>query len=186
MPLLQNQAESHVVAAESEDRGAAEVRPVVALAFTAGVLIPGSIAVVEHGVATWIAVAVTVCVAATALHRLRKERALLNGRTTTIATVTHWEKAEDSEGGYFYSVQYCFRGSDGKEYIGKATSQVELPTVGEMLSDFIYVRRPDPELTACDVLVLPVYLHRLRQVDDLKTWSQPLKSGFSAHLCFLS
>ena len=133
MPLLQNQPESHTVAARSEGRGAAEFRPIVALAFIAGVLIPLSIALVEHGVTTWIAVAITLCVAGTALHRLRKERALLNGRATTTATVTHWEKAEGLEGGHFYRVQYRFLGPDGKEYVGKATSQAELPAVGEML-----------------------------------------------------
>jgi hypothetical protein len=74
---------------------------------------------VEHGVATWIAVAITFCVAGTALHRLRKERALLNGRATTIATVTHGEKAEGSEGGHFYLVQYRFLGSDGKSTSAK-------------------------------------------------------------------
>ena len=133
MPILQNQPESHVAVAEVEGRGAAEFRPIVALAFIAGVLIPGSIALVEHGVATWIAVAITLYVAGTALHRLRRERALLNGCATTIATVTHWEKAEGAEGGHFYSVQYRFFGPDAKEYVGKATSQVELPPVGEML-----------------------------------------------------
>lgn len=71
-------------------------------------------------------------VAGTALHRLRKE-SLLGGRATTIATVTHWGKAEGPEGGHFYSVQYRFLGPDGKEYIGKATSQVELPPVGGAL-----------------------------------------------------
>ena len=140
MPLLQNQPESDSVAAKSGGRGAAEFRPMVSLAFFAGVLIPGGIAVVEHGVATWIAVAVMLCVAGTALHRLRKERALLNGRATTIATVTHWERAEGSEGGHFYSVQYRFLGPDGKEYMGKATSQVEIPPVGEMLPiSYMYV-----------------------------------------------
>jgi hypothetical protein len=144
MPLLQNQPESHTVAAKSEGRGAAEFRPIVAVAFIAGVLIPGSIALVEHGVATWIAVAITLCVAGTALHRLRKERALLNGRATTIATVTHWERAEGSEGGHFYSVQYRFLGPDAKEYVGKATSQVELPPVEEMLAiSYVYA---DPTL----------------------------------------
>ncbi len=140
MPPLQNQPESHAAGAKSEGRGTAEFRPIVALAFIAGVLIPGSIALVEHGVATWIAVAITFCVAGTALHRLRKERTLLNGRATTIATVTHWEKAEGSEGGHFYLVQYRFLGSDGKEYVGKATSQIELPPVGEMLPiSYMYV-----------------------------------------------
>ena len=144
MPLLQTKSESQAVAAKSEGRGAAEFRPVVALAFFAGVLITGSIALVEHGVGTWIAIAITLCIAGTALHRLRKERALLNGRATTIATVTHWERAEGSEGGHFYSVQYLFIGPDGKEYLGKATSGVELPPVGEMLTiSYLYV---DPTL----------------------------------------
>ena len=133
MPLFQNQLESHVAVALGEGRGAAEFRPIVALAFVAVVLIPDSIALVEHGVATWIAFAITLCVAGIALYRLRKERALLHGRTTTIATVIHWEKAEGSEGGHFYSVQYRFLGPDGKEYISKVTSQVELPQVGEKL-----------------------------------------------------
>jgi hypothetical protein len=140
MPVLQNHTESHVVVPEGESRGGAEFRPIVALAFIAGVLIPGSISVIEHGVATWIALAITLCVAGTALHRLRKERALLNGRATTIATVTHWEKAEGAEGGHFYSVQYRFLGPDGKGYMGKATSQVELPPVGKILPiSYIYI-----------------------------------------------
>ena len=133
MPLLQNQPESHAVAAKSEGRGTAEFRPIVALAFIAGVLIPGSIALVEHGIATWIAIAITLGVVGTALHRLRKERALLNGHATTIATVTHWERNPGLEGGHVYSVEYRFLGPDGTEYVGKATSQVELPPVGEML-----------------------------------------------------
>ena len=87
----------------------------------------------EHGVPTWIAVAITLGVIGTALHRLRKERALLNGRATTIATVTHWERDPGSVGGHVYSVEYRFLGPDGKEYVGKATSQVELPSAGEML-----------------------------------------------------
>lgn len=58
---------------------------------------------------------------------------MLHGRTTTIATVMHWEKAEGSDGGHFYSVRYSFLGPDGKEYIGKVTSQVELPSVGEKI-----------------------------------------------------
>ena len=133
MPHLQNQPDSVPVAAESGGRGSAEFRPIVALAFVAGVLIPGSIALVKHGVAAWIAVTITLCVAGTALHRLRKERALFNGRATTIATVTHWEKTEGSEGGHCYSVRYRFLGPDGKEYVGEETSQVELPQEGELL-----------------------------------------------------
>jgi hypothetical protein len=133
MPLLQNQTESNTGSAESAGRGAAEFRPIVALAFASGVLIPGSIALVEHGIATWVALAITFYIAGTALHRLRRERLLLVGRATTIATVTHWEKAEGSEGGHIYSVRYHFLDSDGKEYVGKETSQVELPQEAEML-----------------------------------------------------
>src|SRR6266702_4656734 len=125
MPLLQNQPKSDPVESEISGRGTAEFRPIVALAFVAGVLIPGSIALVEHRIATWVAVAITLCVAGTALYRLRKGRALLTGRATTIATVTHWEKSEGSEGGHFYSVRYRFLGPNGKAYAGKATSPVE-------------------------------------------------------------
>ena len=57
---------------------------------------------------------------------------MLKGCATTIATVSHWERDAGSEGGNVYSVKYRFL-VDGKEYVGKATSQVELPTVGEML-----------------------------------------------------
>ena len=132
---LQNQPESHTVAARSEGRGAAEFRPIVALAFIAGVLIPVSIAwlnTVYNGLPS-----LYLCVAGTALHRLRKERALLNGRATTTATVTHWERAEGLEGRHLSRVRYRFLGPDGKEYVGKATSQAELPAVGEMLPIFI-------------------------------------------------
>ena len=111
----------------------AEFRPIVALAFSAGVLVPACIALVEHGVATWIAAAITLCVTATALCRLLKERALLSGRATTLAMVTHCERAEGSEGGHIYSAEYRFFGPDGKEYFGKTTSQVELPQAGEVL-----------------------------------------------------
>lgn len=89
MPLFQNQLESHVVVAEGEGRGAAEFRPIVTLAFVAGVLIPGSIALVEHGIATWIAVVVSLrswyraeptpkgtCLAARSDHHHRNSHAL--------------------------------------------------------------------------------------------------------------
>jgi hypothetical protein len=142
MPLLQNQLESSPPEAEIAGRCAAEFRPIVALAFVAGVLIPGSIALVEHGVATWVAAAIAIYVAGSALHRIGKERALLSGRATTIATVTHWEKAGGPEGGEFYSVRYRFLGPDGKKYTGKATSQVELPHDGEMIP--ISFMRVDP------------------------------------------
>ena len=55
------------------------------------------------------------------------------GHATTIATVTYWEKVDGLEGGASYSVRYRFLGPDGKEYVGRETSQVELPQEGEML-----------------------------------------------------
>jgi len=105
----------------------------VAFSWLAGVLVPASIALVEHGSAAWIAGGISICLASLALYRFQRERLLLKGRTTTIATVTHWQKTKDSDGGYSYSVRYQFLGPNGKLYSGKETSQVELPQQGEML-----------------------------------------------------
>jgi hypothetical protein len=105
----------------------------VALGWVAVVLVPASIAFVEHGVGAWVSGAISICLASLAVHRLRKERLLLKGRTTTIATVTHWQRDENSDGGYSYSVRYQFLCADGQTCSGKETSQVELPQQGEML-----------------------------------------------------
>lgn len=118
---------------EVSGRSAAEFRLVAALGWAAIVIVPASIALVEHGAAAWISGAISICIASLALYRLQKERLLLKGRTTTIATVTYWEKTNDSDGGYSYSVRYQFRGAEGKVYSGKETSEVELPQQGEML-----------------------------------------------------
>lgn len=118
---------------EVAGRSAAEFRLVVALGWAAAVLVPASIALVEHGVAAWVSGAISICLASLALYRLQKERLLLKGRTTTIATVTHWQRAENTDGGYSYSVRYQFQGPDGKVCSGKETSQVDLPQQGEML-----------------------------------------------------
>ncbi len=141
MPTLQIQPGSNPVTAGAAARGAADFRPLVDLAFVAGVLIPGGIALAEHGIATWVCAAIGIYVAGVEIRRLLEERALLAGRATTIATITHWEKSELSEGGYDYSVQYRFLGPSGKEYVGKDSSQ-ELPHQGEMLP--VSYLRADP------------------------------------------
>jgi hypothetical protein len=133
MPTLQIQPRSTPVTAGVAARGAAEFRPLVALAFVAGVLTLAGIALAEHGIATWVCAAIGIYVASVGIRRLLKEHALLAERATTIATVTHWEKSELSDGGYDYSVQYRFLGPNGKEYVGRDSSQEELPQHGEML-----------------------------------------------------
>jgi hypothetical protein len=127
---------------ESAGRSAAEFRPIAALGFLACVFILGGFALVDHGIATWITAATGICLASIALHRLRKERAFVMGRATTLATVTHWEIAEGSERRQVYSVQYRFVGPDGKGYVGQQTSQVQLPKLGEPLP--ISYMRVDP------------------------------------------
>lgn len=92
MPSLQDQPQSNPVAAESSGREAAEFRPIVALAFVAGVLIPGGIAISEHGLAAWVVAAISLAFSCVGLLRLRRETSLLAGDTSTIATVTRWEE----------------------------------------------------------------------------------------------
>lgn len=138
----ERQNEAMSTTALSPGRSAAEFRPGRALAFAIGVVVCGSIALAEHGIGAAVAAASGAGVAAIALHRLRKENALLKGRATTIATVTQWEESESADGGPSYSVKYRFLGPDGKEYFGKETSQIELPREGEMLP--ISYLRDDP------------------------------------------
>jgi hypothetical protein len=123
-------------------RSAAELRPIVIVGFGAGVLTPAGIALREHGLAAWILSAISVSIASIALYRFQKELHLLKGRTTAIARVTDWNRTENSEGGYSYSVRYEFVAPDGNKYVGKETTQVELPKKGEMLP--ISYRRDDP------------------------------------------
>lgn len=127
-------------------RSAAEFRVVVALGWAAVVLVPASIALVEQGVGAWVSGAISICLASLALYRLQKERLLLKGRATTIATVTHWQRNESSDGGYSYSVRYQFLGTDGQVCSGKETSQVELPQQGEMLPISYLIDNPSQNL----------------------------------------
>jgi hypothetical protein len=121
------------VTTEIEGRDGSEFRLVVAIGFVAGTLVPAGAAIAEHGLATWVMVAISLCIAAVAIWRLRKERVLLAGRATTAATVTHWERTDGGDGGYSYCVRYQFRVPGGKQYLGKAKSQVWLPQQGEMI-----------------------------------------------------
>lgn len=114
-------------------RCAAELRPIVVVGFSAGVLISAGIALRQHGLTAWILAAISASIASLALLRFQKELHLLKSRTTTIAKITDWEKTPNSDGGYSYSVRYEFFGADGNKYVGKETTQVELPTKGEML-----------------------------------------------------
>ena len=107
-------------------RSAAELRPVVVFGFCAGVLIPAGVALREHGLAAWILAAVALSIASIALFRFQKEFFLLKGRATTIAQITDWQRTENSEGGYSYSIRYEFVGNDGNKYAGKETTQIEL------------------------------------------------------------
>ena len=133
MPLSRDQFEPDLSAKEISSRGTAEFRPIIALGFITGLLTLGGIAWAQRGTGAWVTTVLSVCLAVVALHRLRRERFLLRNCQTTAATVTDWEKAKSSDGGYSYSVRYRFLGPDGRAYMGKATSQVELPHQGEML-----------------------------------------------------
>jgi hypothetical protein len=115
-------------------RALAEFRPVVAIGFVAGAILPAYIAIAEHGPGAFFAAVISACVAGFALNRFRNERLLLDGRTTTIGTVTQWEKSENSGGGYMYSIHYRFLGPDGETCIGQAKSSSELPRRGEALT----------------------------------------------------
>jgi hypothetical protein len=136
------QPEASPATTQIAGRAAAEFRPGIALAFCAGVFVCGAIALSEHGIGSVVFAAIGVAAAGIALRRLRQERALLEDRATTIATVTHWEESEASDGGRSYAVKYRFLGPNGKEYLGKETSQVELPRKGELLP--VSYLRDDP------------------------------------------
>src|SRR3982751_6067358 len=69
-------------------RSATEFRPIVVVAFVAGVLITAGIALTERGVAAWVLGAIAILIASIALHRFRRETLLLRGCATTIATIT--------------------------------------------------------------------------------------------------
>ena len=133
MPFLKHQPVSPIVGAEGTGGGAVQFRHMIVLAFAAGALASSGVAAVEHGVASWAAAVIALCIAGSALYRLSEERALLGSRAIAMATVTHWEESEGLEGGRFYSVQYRFFGADGKGYVGRATSPAELPQVGAVL-----------------------------------------------------
>ena len=150
---------------EVAGRSTTEFRPFVAFSVLAGVIVLASVALLEHGIEAWIAGGMSICLGIPALYRFQRERLLLKKRATTIATVTYWEKSNDSDGGYSYSVRYQFRGPEGKVYSGKETSQVELPQQGEMLPISFLTDDPNQKPTTSNVLVLSLYLHGLRQMD---------------------
>lgn len=114
-------------------RSVTEFRPIVVVAVVAGVLITACVALTQHGIAAWALAAISILIAGFALHRFRKESLLLRGRATTIATITDLDRIEGVEGGYSYSVQYEFVGPDGRTYVGKDKTRVELPDRGELL-----------------------------------------------------
>ena len=127
---------------ESTSRSATEFRPIVVVAFIAGILITAGMALTERGLAAWVFGAISLLTASMAGYRFRRESLLLRGCATTIATITDWERTEGAEGGYSYSVRYKFVGPDGRTYEGKEESQVELPKKGESLP--VSYRTDDP------------------------------------------